>query len=67
MDNCPFFKDEMPGARFFTNLMKEQFCQGDKSRCARYLVSEAGLPVPNDLFPAEYERAVKICEERNQK
>jgi hypothetical protein len=66
LENCPFFHDRMAGMRSVAGLMKEQFCLGDKSLCARYMVSSAGLPVPSDLFPAEYERAVEICEKRNK-
>jgi hypothetical protein len=67
LEKCPFFNDQLSGMQSVANLMKDQFCFGDKSRCARYLVSTAGLPVPADLFPAEYERAVAICEKRSKK
>lgn len=29
--------------------MKKQYCLGDKTQCARYGVSKAGLAVPEDL------------------
>jgi hypothetical protein len=67
LEKCPFFQDQMKGMESVANLMKEQFCLGDKSKCARYLVSSAGLPVPADLFPAEFERAVALCENRIRK
>ncbi len=67
LEKCPFFHDRMSGMKSVVNLMKEQFCLGDKTKCARYLVSNAGLPVPADLFPADYERAVQLCENRIRK
>lgn len=43
-----------------SDLMKQTYCQGDKTRCARYIVSKAGKPVPGDLFPSDVSRAQQI-------
>ena len=42
--------------------MKKQYCQGDKSTCARYLVCTKNGPeaVPGDLFPNMLDRAKAI-------
>jgi hypothetical protein len=43
-----------------SDLMKQTYCRGDKTKCARYIVSSAGKPVPSDLFPSDLGRANKI-------
>lgn len=59
---CPFFHDRMAEKPATANLMKAQFCQGDNSGCARYMVFKAlgGSAVPADLFPSQAKRALDI-------
>jgi hypothetical protein len=57
---CPFFSDKMKGTPNTAALMKETFCLGDKTHCARYRVSLAGFPVPLDLFPNDSGRVQQI-------
>lgn len=62
---CPFFSDKMKAMPNSARLMKETFCLGDKTECARYRVSLAGIPVPIDLFPNDSERVQKILGTRS--
>jgi hypothetical protein len=57
---CSFFSNQMVHMPKSADLMKETFCRGEKTLCARYQVAKAGLPVPSDLFPQDLERAREI-------
>jgi hypothetical protein len=57
---CPFFSGKMKAMPNTATLLKETSCLGDKTRCARYRVSMAGIPVPPDLFPNDSERVQQI-------
>ncbi len=61
LEKCPFFHDKLANMPAVADLMKRQFCLEDKTGCARYMVSSAGLPVPHDLFPNDNDRARQIC------
>jgi len=58
--SCPFFRDELAYMPRTAALMKETYCRGDKSTCARYVVALKGIPVPGDLFPNQRDRAHRI-------
>ena len=64
LEKCPFFADKLEMMPAVSALMKTQYCLGDKSDCARYRVSTAGLPVPLDLFPNDSERARQLLATR---
>jgi hypothetical protein len=59
---CPFFNDQMQGLGAIKQMMKDRFCLGDCSGCARYMVFKAlGKPkVPADLAPNQRERALAL-------
>lgn len=57
---CPFFLGKMQKMPNIASLLKETYCLGDKTECARYRVSTAGKAVPEDLFPNDIERADHI-------
>lgn len=59
---CPFFTGVLQGMPKTSKLLKEMYCQGEHSACARYLVAVAGLPIPDDLFPNEERRAREIIQ-----
>ena len=44
------------------SMMKRRFCQGDNSKCARWIVLSKLGPtgVPADLFPNQIERANEL-------
>jgi hypothetical protein len=62
LPKCAFFNDRMANKPATANMMKKQYCQGDKSTCARYLVCTKKGPeaVPGDLFPNMLDRAKAI-------
>lgn len=64
LNGCPFFNDNMAGMPSMSESLKEKYCLGDNSKCARFMVFSAKGKgaVPADLFPHQKERAVKIIE-----
>lgn len=59
---CIFFNDKMANMPAMASMMKKKYCQGDNTRCARYVVCKAKgrEAVPGDLTPAQMERAQAI-------
>lgn len=62
LTKCPFFQDKMTNMPGTAALYKNKFCQGDNSDCARYRVSKASLPMPDDLFPNMLDKALEIIQ-----
>lgn len=60
ISKCPFFNDRMANIPANAAQMKQTYCRGDKTNCARYLVASQGKPVPMDLFPDQVDRARQI-------
>jgi len=62
LPQCAFFNDRMADKPATAERMKKQFCQGDKTLCARYLVCMAKGPeaLPGDLYPHMLDRAKAI-------
>lgn len=52
---CIFFNNQMQNMPSSANLMKMVYCQGDSSKCARYVIfKEQGRDkVPPTLFPSK--------------
>ncbi len=63
---CPFFNDKMANMPSMSEMMKQKFCRGDKTLCARYLVCGAlgKERVPADLFPNMTDRARQLIAAR---
>lgn len=59
---CLFFNDKMANRPATAELLKDKYCRGDNSSCARYIVyKSAGRgSVPQDMFPPNIERARQI-------
>lgn len=57
LSTCPFFSGHMANMPGVADLMKTTFCLGDKTLCARYQLSLAGIAVPPDLLPNDAIRA----------
>ncbi len=59
---CPFFNDQMKDAPATAELFKSQYCKGNNSNCARFMVLKAlgKEKVPGNLFPNETRRAQEI-------
>jgi hypothetical protein len=62
LEKCIFFNDKMANMPMTASLMKRDFCKGDNTKCARYMVFAAlgREHVPADLFPAASETAKDI-------
>ncbi len=61
---CIFFNDKMANMPALANSYKRQYCKGDKSNCARYIIFKAKGKgrVPSDLFPNNQSKAKVILE-----
>ncbi len=60
LSKCPFFNDRLGSMPAVSGLLKQMYCLGDKTACARYELSCAGLQVPLDLFPDDFSRAQRL-------
>jgi hypothetical protein len=62
LPKCAFFHDRMASKPATAQIMKNQFCLGDCTNCARHLVFAAvgGQFVPADLFPSQTDRVAAI-------
>jgi hypothetical protein len=61
---CPFFNEKMTHAPENTRALKNAFCLGDKTKCARYRIATTLGPtnVPPELFPDEVQWADEIIQ-----
>lgn len=59
---CPFYNDKMPCEIGIGAMFKQRYCEGDKTQCARYIVSTKCGPqaVDNSLYPNMMDRAKEI-------
>ena len=59
---CIFFNDKMKDLPAATDFLKNKYCRGDNSECARYTVFKAlgRERVPSDLFPNDISRANQL-------
>lgn len=59
---CMFFNDQMAEMPSMSNIIKERYCKGSNTNCARYMVFQAlgREAVPTDLYPSQVERAEEI-------
>jgi hypothetical protein len=62
LQTCIFFNDRMANMPSTAEIIKQQYCKGDNSNCARYMVfSSVGRDkVTPDLFPNNTDRAMQI-------
>ena len=62
---CPFYNDKMDMDKGIGKLYKQKYCEGDKTKCARWNVATKVGPtaVPNNLYPNMFEKAEKIIAE----
>jgi len=64
LSKCPFFNNQLTNMPAVAGLLKQTYCLGDKTSCARYQVSMAGVPVPTDLFPNDIGRIAHILKKK---
>jgi hypothetical protein len=50
---CQLFNDKLPIKKGLENTFKKEYCENDKTKCARYIVSTSAgeKNVPNNLYP----------------
>ncbi len=66
LDTCPFFNDQMAEMPSMSNIIKERYCRGSNTLCARHMIFrvKGREYIPADLFPSQVERADEICGNR---
>ncbi len=62
LPKCPFFNDRMISKPATAQLLKNQYCHGDNSGCARHQVFLAigSAGVPADLYPVQVDKVAEI-------
>ena len=62
LQGCLFYNDKMEKKSAMASMFKKNYCEGDNSKCARYLVfKKLGKGnVPSDLYPNMLERVPKL-------
>jgi len=62
LSKCLFFNDQLANMPDMADLMKDKYCRGDNSTCARNKVFSAlGTDkVPRDLYPRDIKKADQI-------
>ncbi|MDA8121972.1 MAG: hypothetical protein M0Z38_05320 [Deltaproteobacteria bacterium] len=62
LEKCIFFNDKMQNMPAVADIYKQNYCRGDFSKCARFMVAEAlgKEKVPSTLFPNQVELASEI-------
>ena len=62
LQNCPFYNDKMPIDSAVGTMYKKRYCEGDKLKCARYMVctSVGKEYVENNLYPNMRDKAEQI-------
>lgn len=65
LEACPFFNDGPGYSPQLHESMKQRYCLGDSSDCARLLAMEcvSRAEVPRDLLPTDLDRLRRICRE----
>lgn len=59
---CPFFLGKLKCLPIAAGIYKKTFCQGKFEKCARYVIAKyvGKEKVPDDLYPAMREEALKL-------
>ncbi len=60
--SCIFFNDQMADMPTMSDIIKQRYCRGSNSQCARHMIFRTlGRPsIPADLYPSQIERAEEI-------
>lgn len=69
MSECLFFNDKMSNMPLTSKVLKQLYCKGNSSKCARYIIFRAlgKGKVPDDLFPNQITRIQKVFLESEKK
>jgi hypothetical protein len=59
---CVFFNDKMVHMPATAEMLKNRYCRGDSSQCARFMIYQklGRSEVPKDMSPSDVEGANKI-------
>ena len=59
---CPFYQGKMSMESGLGSMYKKKYCEGDKTTCARYMISTTVGPqfVTNAIYPNMTDQANKI-------
>ncbi len=57
---CAFISTQLGAMPAFAEMLKNRYCLGDCSECARHMLAQKGVAVPFDLFPDDHERAKQL-------
>jgi hypothetical protein len=65
-DTCLFFNDQMADMPSMSSIIKDRYCKGSNTLCARHMVFrvQGREAVPKDLYPSQIERADEILGNR---
>lgn len=68
-EKCPFYNDKMSCDSGIGAMYKKTYCEGDKTKCARYTVATKCGPqfVDNNLYPNMMDRAAALVLEHGKK
>jgi len=66
LETCIFFNDQMAEMPSMSNIIKDRYCRGSNTQCARHIVFRVlgREAVPKDLYPSQVERADEIAGNR---
>ena len=67
-EKCPFYQGKMDCEKGLGAMYKKHYCEGDKTTCARYIVSTQCGPqfVDNNLYPNMDKKAQEILAANNK-
>lgn len=67
LSKCPFYQGKMSMDSGLGNMYKKRYCEGNKLKCARYMVATSvGKEfVPVNLYPNMADQAKKIISENS--
>jgi hypothetical protein len=57
---CPFFNVRIAHMPMVSDALKTQYCRGDWTPCARRRLIGHSVPVPEDLYPDDLDRALQL-------
>ena len=66
LKGCPFFRNQMAFLPKAADEMKQRYCHGDFSGCARHMLISRGIIPAKDLFPNEEDKALRILARENK-
>lgn len=67
-EKCPFYQEKMPCDAGIGAMYRKRYCEGDKTQCARYIVSTKCGPqfVTNSLYPNMHAKAEEILKQNGK-